>query len=281
MRYISLLFFIFLTACAATQETDIAAEPRLSESQTRLLKVIHAEHRTAEFAERDYYRHPYETLRFFEVEPDMAVGEIWPSKGWYAEILAPYLKGTGTYYAIGFSENAQRTPEWRKTMQAELNTKFAENPEVYGEAIITGMSIPEETEIAPAGSLDRVLTFRNVHNWMKGGYAEGVFAAMYTALKPGGILGVVEHRAKPGTSLEQMIVSGYVTEEQVVQYAMEAGFVLLERSEINSNYKDTADHPKGVWTLPPTLRLGEQDRKKYLAIGESDRMTLKFLKPLL
>jgi predicted methyltransferase len=134
-------------------------------------------------------------------------------------------------------------------------------------------------EMAPAGSADLVLTFRNVHNWMASGTLDRVFAGMYRALKPGGTLGVVEHRAAPGTRLEQMVKTGYVTEAFVIAAAEKAGFTLAEKSEINANPKDTKDYPEGVWTLPPQLKLGDQDRAKYLAIGESDRMTLKFSKP--
>ena len=166
-----------------------------------------------------------------------------------------------------------------KNYQRKFEEKLKQNPEVYGKTIVTDLSIPERTEIAPAGTADLALTFRNVHNWMKGEYAQDVFNSMYKALKPGGLLGVVEHRAKPNTSLEDMITSGYVTEAHVIKLAKTAGFKLEARSEINGNAKDSSQHPKGVWTLPPSLRLGDKDRAKYLAIGESDRMTLKFVKP--
>lgn len=245
----------------------------------QLAKVIAGDHRTETFSQRDRYRHPQEVLEFFSLSPDLAVVEIWPGRGWWTEILGPYLNDSGTYYAAGFSLTAKRTPEWRQNMQRELNARWESQPDLYGSVIVTGLSVPEDTEIAPAESVDLVLTFRNVHNWMKGEYAPGVFEAVYRALKPGGVLGVVEHRAEPGTSLEDMIQSGYVTEEQVIQLAADAGFVLLERSEINANPKDTKDHPAGVWTLPPSLRLKDKDRGEYLAIGESDRMTLKFRKP--
>lgn len=250
-----------------------------SPMEAQLKSVLVSDHRTPAFVARDVYRHPLQTLQFFDVQPDMTVVEIWPGGGWYAEILAPYLKEKGVYYSAGFSLTANRTPEWRKNFEQRLRDKFAADSEHFGAVRLSGLSVPEDTEIAPPHSADRVLTFRNVHNWLKGDYAEGVFEAMYRALKPGGILGVVEHRAKPGTSLEQMKESGYVTEAKVVELAEQAGFKLLERSEVNANPKDTADHPKGVWTLPPTLRLKDVDRDKYLAIGESDRMTLKFIKP--
>lgn len=209
----------------------------------------------------------------------MKVVEIWPSGGWYTEILAPLLREEGKYYAAGFALTAKRTPEWRKKMQREYQHKLGAHPELYNQVIVTELSIPERTEIAPPGTADVVLTFRNVHNWMSGNYAPAMFEAMFNALKPGGVLGVVEHRAKKGTSRERMVRSGYVTEGHVKKLAKKAGFRFVSSSEINANPSDTAEHPAGVWTLPPTLRLGEKDRAKYLAIGESDRMTLRFVKP--
>ena len=250
-----------------------------SSKNTDLDKAINGKHRSEKFIKRDVYRHPKETLTFFDVQPQHTVVEIWPGGGWYAEILAPYLKENGQYYSAGFSLTAKRTPQWRKNFANQLNQKFESQPDIYGKAIVTGLSIPEDPEIAPDNSADRVLTFRNVHNWMKGDYAQEVFDSMFKALKKGGVLGVVEHRAKPGTSIEDMITSGYVTEEHVMMLAKKSGFKFLERSEINQNIKDTTDHPKGVWTLPPTLRLKEKNKDHYLTIGESDRMTLKFIKP--
>lgn len=236
--------------------------------------------------ERDKYRHPAAVLQFFDVQPQMTIVEIWPATGWWTEILGPYTHDRGVYYAAGFSMTADREPQWRRDVQKDFAEKLERNPDVYDHIVMTELSVPERTTIAPPGSVDRVLTFRNVHNWMKGEYAEGVFAALYRALKPGGILGVVEHRAKPGTDLETMIRTGYVTEAYVIELAEKAGFTLQERSEINANKKDSADHPVGVWTLPPSLRYcgnlpDEQQapcRLKYRAIGESDRMTLKFVK---
>jgi predicted methyltransferase len=209
----------------------------------------------------------------------MTVVEIWPGGGWYSEILAPVLKENGQYYAAGFSLVAERTPDWRKNYQRKFEAKLKQDPDVYSNTIISDLSIPERPEIAPAGTADLVLTFRNVHNWMKGDYAQDVFNSMFKALKPNGILGVVEHRANPGTSLKDMITSGYVTEAHVIKLAETAGFKLDTKSEVNANAKDGKVHPKGVWTLPPSLRLGNKNRADYLAIGESDRMTLKFVKP--
>ncbi len=239
----------------------------------------HGSHRAAGYSKRNAFRHPVATLTFFGLKPSMTVVEVWPSGGWYTEILAPVLRGTGKYYAAGFSLTAQRTPEWRKKLQREFERKLGAHPETYDEVIVTELSIPERTEIAPPSSADMVLTFRNVHNWMKGDYAPAVFAAMFTALKRKGVLGVVEHRAPKGTSRAQMIESGYVTTAHVKKLAREAGFRFVEGSDVNANPRDDAKHPAGVWTLPPSLRLGDTDRAKYLAIGESDRMTLRFVKP--
>lgn len=245
----------------------------------QLDKAIASPLRSAEFAARDRYRHPAETLQFFALNAQDHVAEIWPSLGWYSEILAPYLRDQGKYVAVGFSAKGDKVPQWRKDRIAYLAQKFAAQPQLYDKVSVSALGFPDDMQIAAQNSMDKVLTFRNVHNWMKGGYAGQVFDAMYSALKPGGILGLVEHRAKPGTSVEQMISSGYVTEQHAIMLATRAGFKLLARSDINANPRDSADHPAGVWTLPPTLRLGDEQREHYLAIGESDRMTLKFVKP--
>ncbi len=256
-----------------------AADSTTPSQHSSIQQIMTAEHRSSKNIARNTYRHPRQTLAFFGLQPNMTVVEIWPSGGWYTEILAPILREHGQYYAAGFSLIAERTPNWRKNYQRKFEQKLNQHPDIYSKTIITDLSIPERPEIAPAATADLVLTFRNVHNWMKGNYAQAVFDSMYAALKPSGILGVVEHRAKPETSLEDMIISGYVTEEHVIKLAQAAGFKLLDKSEINANTKDDKQHPKGVWTLPPSLRLGENNRDKYLAIGESDRMTLKFIKP--
>ena len=262
-----------LTLCFAWAGTAAA------NSSKDLSRWTTGTHRSSANVARNVYRHPVETLDFFGIDESMAVVEIWPSGGWYAEILAPFLRNKGKYYAAGFALTAKRTPGWRKKMQREFQKKLDAEPAIYDKVVVTELSIPERTEMAPAGSADMVLTFRNVHNWMAGDYAQEMFDAMFAALKPGGVLGVVEHRAKPGTSVEQMVKSGYVTEAYVKKLASKAGFEFGASSEVNANPKDTKDHPMGVWTLPPTLRPGDRDRKKYQAIGESDRMTLKFVKP--
>lgn len=242
-----------------------------------LQAAIDGPQRSAENKARDKYRHPRETLEFFEVKNAMTVVEISPGKGWYTEILAPYLKKHGKLFAAHFSADSS-VPFFRRSLAA-FKEKMAAEPEIYDAVQLTTLQAPQYTAIAPPGSADRVLTFRNVHNWMSNGQAQTVFAAMYQALKPGGVLGVVEHRQRDTKKQDPRAVSGYVREDFVVGLAEQAGFKLLGKSEINANPRDNGQHPKGVWTLPPTLRLGDADRDKYSGIGESDRMTLKFIKP--
>lgn len=267
-----------LTIAASQSIADHDHSKKTQYNSESVQQIMVANHRSEKNIARNQYRHPDQTLEFFGLTPNMTVVEVWPGGGWYSEILAPALKEQGHYYVAGFSLIAERTPVWRKMYQVKFNEKLKHSPDVYGKTIVTDLSIPERPDIAPEGSADLVLTFRNVHNWMKGEYAQEVFDSMYKALKPGGILGVVEHRAKPGTSLQAMIDSGYVTEAHVIKLAEKAGFKLENKSEINANPIDSTLHPKGVWTLPPTLRLEDKDQDKYLEIGESDRMTLKFIK---
>ncbi|MDX1443274.1 MAG: methyltransferase [Gammaproteobacteria bacterium] len=258
----------------------VGVSPVLADDQVDAIdKAVAGDHRTPEYVERDPYRHPAATLEFFEVEPGQVIVEIWPGGGWYTEVLAPIVSEDGKLYAAAFSDTAEGQPAYRARLNKALREKLASNEEVYGNVEITHLHIPGETDIAPAGSADRVLTFRNVHNFVMAGDGPAAFAAFYRALKPGGLLGVVDHRAKPDATMEDMQKSGYVTEALVKELAAEAGFEFVASSEVNANPRDTADHPRGVWTLPPTLRLGDENREKYEAIGESDRMTLKFRKP--
>ncbi len=263
------------TLLAATLLTACAAMPGSGPS---LDTVIAGVHRTPAYVERDKYRHPKETLEFFGLKSDQTVVEVWQGRGWYTEILAPYLKERGQYYAAGFSLAAADTPKYMVTITDDFAKKVAERPELYSGVKVSELGKPDRWTACPPGSADLVLTFRNVHNWLEGEYEDDMFKAFHAALKPGGVLGVVEHRAKPGTSREQMIESGYMTEAYVIEQAGKAGFKLEAKAEINANPADTKDYAGGVWTLPPVLRLKEQDREKYLAIGESDRMTLRFVK---
>ena len=230
--------------------------------------------RTPENMQRDQYRNPKATLNFFGIKPNMSVIELWPSRGWYSEILKPFLDAEGEFIGAGFDPNyASWTPKAIKR-----NAKIRENSKTLSGMKMTILSLNNEP-LAKKESVDMVLTFRNLHNWLKADILTDVFNKSYAALKPGGLFGVVEHRALPSTSIDNMKKSGYVSEKLAIEYAEKAGFILIAKSEINSNSKDGTMHPKGVWTLPPSLRLGEKDKDKYLSIGESDRMTLKFMKP--
>lgn len=242
-------------------------------------KAIAGAHRDEASRARDVFRHPKETLMFFGLRPDMTVVEIWPSAGWYTDIIAPVVREKGRFYAARFAISSGKAPGYLVRADEALLGKFAARPEVYGDVAKTELLPPDYVDAAPAGSADLVLTFRNVHNWAKAGSADAMFAAFHRVLKSGGVLGVVDHRARPGTSFEDQIASGYLTEEYVIRTASKAGFRFMGKSEINANPRDTADHPNGVWTLPPTLKVDDANREKYRAIGESDRMTLKFVKP--
>jgi len=272
--FTSLVLVVFLVSAI---HTPVVMAKVLSKEEIRA--SLSASHRSEKNRARDRYRHPAESLVFYGLTDDMTVVEVAPGRGWYTDVIAPLLLKKGKVYAAGNALDVPGQRKYRYPRQRAYNKKIADNPQVYGAVEISYLTPPQHTRIAPPGTADLVLTFRNVHNWLKGD-PRPYFKAMYTALKPGGFLGVVEHRAKPGTSLEKMIKSGYMTEAKVIELAEEAGFKLFEKSEVNANPKDTADHPRGVWTLPPSLRLKDQDRQKYLAIGESDRMTLKFRKPV-
>jgi predicted methyltransferase len=256
------------------------APVKAQDAEALIDRAMTGSHRSDANKARDKYRHPKETLLFFGLRPDMTVVEVWPSTGWWTEILAPVLKDGGQYYAAWFATQAKGAPDFLKEREKGFDAMLTGRPDLYGKVIKTALLAPEYVDIAPKGSADMVLTFRNVHNWAKAGNADAMFKAFYDALKPGGTLGVKDHRAKPDTPFEKQIETGYMTEAWVIETAQKAGFKLENKSEINANPKDTKDHPSGVWTLPPTLRLGDKDREKYLAIGESDRMTLKFVKPL-
>ncbi len=223
---------------------------------------------------RDQYRHPARTLAFFGLKPEMTVVEVSPSGGWYTEILAPLLRDKGRYYAAhnnpAASENAAKSVQ-------RFKDKLAAAPTVYDKVTLTAFG-KDAYDIAPAGSADIVLTFRNVHNWYIGGYAPQAFKAFAKALKPGGVLGIEEHRLPEDKPDAMQTSSGYMKVSTVRKLAEDAGFKFVGASDINANPKDTHDYPKGVWTLPPTFDEGDKDRAKYAAIGESDRMTLKFVK---
>jgi len=240
-----------------------------------LAKTAAAPHRTPANVARDGARHPVLALEFFGVQPHHTVVEILPgSTGYYLEILAPYLRDKGRYIAANRDETAP--PNYLADHQRLLQRLSAE-PALYGKVIVTKFNADRHA-IAPPGSADFVLTFRNLHNWLERNELDGALRAFHKALKPGGVLGVVDHRGRTELSQEAQMKSGYVREDVAIALVEKAGFRLTDRSEINANPKDTKDYPEGVWTLPPTYRLKDRDRAKYQAIGESDRFTLKFVK---
>ena len=238
---------------------------------------INNTYRTPAEIARDKYRHPVETLSFFGVKPNHTVVEIWPDSGWYTQVIAPSLKQQGQYIAAQYPQNSNSRSH--SLTQAKFKNKFTSRYRRYGQIVVTQFEPPRYVHLAPQGSADVVLTFRNIHNWMSANQQHNVFKAAFSALKPGGIFGVVEHRSKPGISYSKMIDTGYVSEAYVKKLAMAAGFDFVASSEINANPKDVKNHINGVWALPPTLINGERNKQRYLQIGESDRMTLKFIKP--
>jgi len=287
MRNISILVALGLAlGCGRTpKETEVSPRVasaatgggeamRSSPSAKQLLAVVSGEQRSAENKARDAYRHPVETLLFFGIEPDMQVIELSPGRGWYTEILAPYLRESGKL-TVGVPSAEGSRAKYRKSF---LDMKAA-RPEVFAKVDVVTFDPPSPIDLGPDESADLVLTFRNTHNWIEDGGEREAYAAVFDVLRPGGVLGVVQHRAADGTDATETAKSGYVPEAYVIAVAQEAGFELLGRSDINRNDKDDHDHPEGVWTLPPVLRLGDEDRGRYIAIGESDRMTLKFRKP--
>jgi len=265
VRIFFVLLFIMLSS------THVYAD------QTTLSSIINDVHRSEINKARDKYRHPEQTLDFFGINSTMTVIEIWPGKGWYTEILAPMIQYEGHFIAAGFPLNSG--PQWRQNMQADYQAWLARTPDLYSQVNLVEFGPPSFWSLGEDETADAVLTFRNVHNWLKGGYESNMFSAFYQVLKPGGVLGVTDHRAPPNTDLATMNQSGYLSQDLVIILAQKAGFILEATSEINANPADDKDHPKGVWTLPPTLRLGDKNKQDYLDIGESDRMTLRFRKP--
>ena len=276
-----------LTACTFTAATPqsgagttaaVDAAASAPAETDALQQAVAGDWRDPANAARNQYRHPAETLAFFGVQPGQTVVEITPGGGWYAEILAPLLRGNGQYVAAvvdpaAIEEGGGR--DYQQRAKSRLEEKFAAAPAQFDQAQVVGYD-PAAPVFGAPGSADVVLTFRNVHNWRSAGQAEGMFRGFFAVLKPGGTLGVVEHRANGDVADDDK--SGYVGEQQVVAMAEAAGFRLDAKSEINANPKDTKDHPNGVWTLPPGNNHDDADDAKYQAIGESDRMTLRFVK---
>jgi predicted methyltransferase len=293
---------VTLAACrpAAADTAEPSATPPTKDATPDAAKVSPADfaavlampHRTASNRERDAFRHPAETLAFFGVERDDKVVELWPGGGWYTEILAPYLKDEGELTVTVF-DPAGPASFYGTDQSKQLLARLAADPATFGTVKsaqigqkleldaagkVTKTTI-ESLELAPAGSVDVVLTFRNSHGWYRNGALPLVYGAAFRALRPGGVFGVEQHRAKPDADPATTAQTGYMPEAAIIAAAEAAGFELAETSEINANPKDTKDHPDGVWSLPPRLSGGDKDKEKFLAIGESDRMTLKFVKP--
>jgi predicted methyltransferase len=253
----------------------------LADVPADLAAAIDGPQRSAENRARDTWRHPGETLAFFGIQPTMTVVELSPGGGWFTEILAPYLREKGKLVAAAYPDDVpgEDGAYYRKS-RTNFNAKMAGSPAVYDRVQVADFLAPDRLDFIAPGTADMVLTFRNVHNWVDDARSEEkVFAAAFRALKPGGVLGVEEHRTPRDASRADMAQKGYMPEATVIGIAEKAGFVLEARSEINANPADTHDHPEGVWSLPPTLSGGEKDRAKYVAIGETDRMTLRFRKP--
>jgi predicted methyltransferase len=261
---------LLAAACASAQTAPDGS------SAASLDKILASEQRPAADRARDAFRHPKETLQFFGLRPQMQVVEIWPEPGWYTDIIAPFVKDRGRYYAAIIAPRPDNA--YTSARIKNYQDRYAAHPEIYGKIVLTSFA-KDAREIAPAGSVDMVVTFRNIHNWMAADWAPEAFGAMFKALKPGGILGVVEHRGNPELPQDPKAKSGYVREDEAIHLIESQGFALVAQSEINANPRDTKDYPQGVWTLPPVYRLGDKDKDLYAAIGESDRFTLKFVKP--
>lgn len=281
---------VLLTGLAAMSR--ITGDTGTGDAGTDYDAILAGEHRSEAGRARDIWRHPAETLRFMGLEGDMSVAEIWPGGGWYLKVIAPALKaGGGTYYAVTPWDPASDSDRVQGAIKT-FDETIVGAPDIYGTVHRTLMR-GAKNDIAPDGSLDMVLTFRNVHNWLTGDektdFSQAYMDAFFRALKPGGTLGVVEHRARDTVAQDPAARSGYVHVAQVKALATAAGFEFVGSSEVNANPLDTGDHPFGVWTLPPTRQSPDADqdadqdagfdRAKYDAIGESDRMTLKFRKP--
>jgi predicted methyltransferase len=259
----------FLVLALAATAPALAADPLLD-------KAVSDTGRSAAFRDRDSFRHPVGELEFFGIRPNATVVEIWPSSGYWTEILAPYLHDHGKFYVAGLPADTGK--EGIDKARATLQQKLDADPARFGKAVVTQFG-KDHYEIAPAGSADLVVTFRNLHNWMPGGYADDAMAAFFKALKPGGVLGIEDHRAPDAVPQDPKAANGYVRQDYAIALAKKAGFEFLGASEVNANAKDTKDWPKGVWTLPPTYAAGDEDKAKYTAIGEADNFVLKFRKP--
>ncbi len=276
----------FLGACGSTPpaqnpetpksaDVDLGVAPEASDA--RLDWALAGAQRSAQNRARDGFRHPKETLTFFGVKKDSHVVELWPGGGWYTEILAPFLRDSGKLDVTNFDPTTAQEP--LKGFGLSFEKKLAASPSVFGKVEVRRVTPPANIVLGPEGSADVVVTFRNFHNWIQGGFEKNVVDATFKVLKHGGTFGVVEHRGDPGSDQKTIKESGYVPEQLVIDLAQAAGFKLAGKSDVNANPKDDHKHEGGVWALPPNFANGAKDKDKYAAIGESDRMTLKFEKP--
>lgn len=238
--------------------------------------ILAGNHRTAVDRARDRYRHPKETLLFFGIRPRTRVLQVWPESGWYTKIIAPLVHARGQYHAGVIA--ADPGSRFLTARLAAYRRLLASRPDLYGRVRVVTFPL-DGSDAVPPGSVDMVLSFRDLHEWMALGRAQQALATIYRALAPGGVLGVVDNRGNPSLPQDPAAKSGYVRQDYAIRMIQAAGFRLVATSEVNANPKDTRDYPAGVWTLPPDYRLGGIDRAKYEAIGESDRFTLKFVKP--
>ena len=260
-----------LKAAIAVRDQDA------TDVKAALTAILASPHRQPGNKDRDAARHPVETLTFFGIKPTQTVVELGAGGGWYTEILAPFLADHGTYIVVG-PDSKEPANNMSTVAGHRLDLFLATSPEIFGKVQRVSISSPDKIKLAPDGTVDLVLAIREMHNWQRRGELDKYLAAIHAALKPGGTFGLVAHRAPAGTKGEDTADKGYLAEQWVIDHVTAAGFALADKSEVNANPKDTKDYPKGVWTLPPNFREGDKDKAKYAAIGESDRMTLKFTK---
>ena len=268
-RLLSIVITLFVSS--ATMAGDMTFAERVAMGSQ-------GDHRSEGNKARNQYRHPVETLEFFGIKDGMTVMEIWPGGGWYTEVLAPAMRDHGKLIIATWDPEVEGQPAYRYELPKKMTETFASNPQVYDQVEVEYFSPPGSPSLGEADSIDAIVTFRNTHGWIGGGVAQDIFNEFARVLKPGGILGVVQHRANDGSDPTVTAKKGYVSEQVVKELAANAGFVFEAGSEVNANPRDSKDYAEGVWTLPPGLRLGDVDKDKYSAIGESDRMTLRFKK---
>jgi len=279
---VGLLALLAMAGCAPTTLTD--AEEREA-TRAALAEAAEGEHRSEGNRARNSARNPVDTLDFFGLRPDMKVVELWPGGGWYTEVLAPVMHEDATLVAASF--DTESDVEYQARIGKAYLEKLAQDPDLYGPVEVVAFDPPRKARLGDPNSADLVVTFRNLHGWINDEVAESVFRAVLEVLRPGGTFGVVQHRAEPGTDARETARHGYVPEDYVIELAERVGFRLADRSEINANPRDSKDHEYGVWTLPPSLRAcrdldGDEKAEceaHYRDIGESDRMTLRFVKP--